>query len=104
VVADAEFVSSGAVSQPRVYLPLRQNYRDIETLVVHTRGDAALALPGLRSAINATDPALPVYGAITMEASVANGLSQPRNAAVMAGFFGALALVIAAVGLRRGGP
>jgi predicted permease len=99
VVADAEFDSPGLPSGPRVYMPLRQNYRDWETLVVHTRGDPAGVIPKLKAAIAAADPALPVFGVTTMRESVINGFSTSRTAAAVAGFFGGLALLISSVGL-----
>ena len=42
---------------------------------------------------------LPTFGGITMEEAVASGFSSSRTAAVVAGFFGVIALLIASVGL-----
>ena len=99
VVDDATFSSIGERNQNHAYIPVRQQYRDWETLVVHTRGDAAFVLPKLRAAVAALDPALPTFGAMTMEESVKSGFATSRTAASVAGFFAALALLIAAVGL-----
>jgi predicted permease len=99
VVEDAKFESLGPTTSARVYLPLRQRYRDWQTLVIHTRGDPASAIPELKRAVSSADPALPVYGAITMELSVKSGLSTSRTAATVAAFFGVLALLISSVGL-----
>jgi predicted permease len=99
VVADAKFESLGPSSVARVYMPLRQRYRDWQTLVVHTRDNPAAAIAQLKSAVAALDPALPVFGAATMEQSVESGLSTSRTAAAIAGFFGALAVLISSVGL-----
>ena len=99
VVGDAKFASLGPSDQARVFLPLRQQYRDWQSIVVHTRGDPSAAIQSVRSAISAADPSLPVYGATTMDQSVESGLSTSRTAASVAGFFGAFALVISSVGL-----
>jgi len=99
VVEDAKFETLGPTTSARVYVPLRQRYRDWQTLVVHTRGDPAAAVPQLKTAVSSADPALPVYGATTMDLSVENGLSTSRTAATVAAFFGALALLISSVGL-----
>jgi predicted permease len=99
VVRDARFLLIGVVSPARAYFPLKQRYRDWETLIVHTRGDAAGAVPALRDTIASIDPALPLFGVTTMNDAVSSGLTTSRSAAVMAGFFGALALLVAAVGL-----
>lgn len=99
VVDDATFSSIGERNRDHAYLPVQQQYRDWETLVVHTRGDPSFVLPKLRAAVAALDPALPTFGAMTMEQSVESGFATSRTAAGIAGFFAALALLIAAVGL-----
>jgi predicted permease len=99
VLDDATFESLGERSKAHAYVPLRQDYRDWQTLILHTRGDPALALPRVRAAIAAADPTLPTFGVMTMEQSVASGFATSRVAASVAGFFAALALLIAAVGL-----
>jgi ABC-type antimicrobial peptide transport system permease subunit len=99
VVADARFAVIGEMPGGHLYLPVRQQYRDWQTLVVHTRGDAAAVLPRLQQVLAGLDPALPVFGKTTMEEAVAGGLSTSRSAAAIAGFFGVLALLIASVGL-----
>ena len=99
VVSDARFLLLGNAGQARAYVPVRQRYRDWETLVVHTAGRPASVLPKLRAAMGALDPALPAFGATTMDQAVASGLATSRTAASVAGFFGLLALLIATVGL-----
>ena len=61
VVEDAKFETLGPSTSARVYMPLRQRYRDWQTLVVHTRGDPAAAIAQLKSTVAGADPALPVY-------------------------------------------
>jgi predicted permease len=100
VVDDATFIVIGDAPGGHLYLPLRQHYRDWQTLVVRTTGgDAAAMIPLLEDAIAGLDPALPAFGSTTMEQAVASGFSAPRSAAAIAGFFGVLALLIASVGL-----
>jgi putative ABC transport system permease protein len=78
---------------------VKQEYRDWETLVVHTRGNPERTIPQLREAIARIDPALPLFGVMTMDDAVSSGFSTSRTAARLAGFFGVLALLIASVGL-----
>jgi predicted permease len=99
VVADAKFAAIGEVTTRRAYLPLKQRYRDWETLVVHTRDAPARTLSSLREVIAAIDPSLPAFGAITMEQAVANGFAASRSGVAIASFFGLLALLIASIGL-----
>jgi predicted permease len=99
VIADAKFTAIGEVSPRRAYLPLKQRYRDWETLVVYTRENPARMLSGLREVIAAIDPSLPTFGAMTMEQAVANGFAASRSGVAVASFFGLLALLIASIGL-----
>jgi predicted permease len=99
VVDDAKFIVIGDRPGGHLYLPMRQHYRDWQTLVVHATGSAAAMIPRLQDAIAGLDPALPTFGGITMEEAVAGGFSAARSAAAIAGFFGVLALLIASVGL-----
>lgn len=99
VVADATFMIIGPSTDARAYVPLRQRYRDWETLVVATRGSSAPMLPRIREVIAGLDPALPTFGAMTMEEAVASGFASSRTAAMIATLFGSLALLIASVGL-----
>ena len=99
VVNDATFIMVGATPGGHLYVPLRQRYRDWQTLVVHTRGSPAAMLAPIRQSIAGLDPALPTFGAITMDDAVLSGFSLSRTAAAIAGFFGVLALLIASVGL-----
>jgi predicted permease len=99
VVADAKFATIGEGSRDRVYLPLRQNYRDWETMIVKTRGEPMAVLPQVQRVIAGFDPTLPTFGTMTMDDSVESGFSTSRTAVMIAGFFGILALLIASVGL-----
>jgi putative ABC transport system permease protein len=99
VVADAKFAAVGEVTARRAYLPVRQRYRDWETLVVHTRDTPAATLSTLREVIAGIDPSLPPFGAMTMEQAIANGFAASHTAVAISSFLGLLALLIASVGL-----
>ena len=99
VIADAKFATVGEGTARRAYLPLKQRYRDWETLVVHTRDTPAHTLSRLREVIAGLDPSLPPFGAMTMEQAVANGFAATRTGVAVASFFGLLSLLIASVGL-----
>ena len=99
VVHDATFDGIGLTGPRRAYVPLHQQYRAWQTMVVHTHGPAKAAVPRIREIVAAADPMLPVFGVMTLDEAVANGHSSSRNAAAIAAVFGALALLIAAIGL-----
>ncbi len=99
VVRDAKFGVIGETSQARGYLPLRQNYRGWQTLVVHSSARPAMVERDVSRVVASLDPALPTFGVMTMNESVASGLSTYETAAGIGGFFGIFALFIAAIGL-----
>jgi putative ABC transport system permease protein len=99
VAADVKYSSVGGAAESHVYLPLQQNYRGWQTLVVHTRGAPDQALQSFRRTIAEVDPTLPVFGAMTMESGIASALNGAESAATFAGVFGVIALIIAATGL-----
>ncbi len=99
IAADAKFNSVGEAAESHVYLPLQQNYRGWQTLVVHSRGAPDATMRNVRRVIAEVDPALPVFGAMTMETGIASALNGAETAASFAGFFGVVALLIAATGL-----
>jgi putative ABC transport system permease protein len=62
-------------------------------------GDPAAALNGIRDAIRALDPNLPIYNARTMTEHMQTAVFAQRMAADLLGALGVLALLLAAIGL-----
>jgi predicted permease len=99
VARDAKYRNLFEERRLTFYQPLTQDYQ--AALVVHLRptGDP-LALAGpLQSAVRALDPDLPVYRIQPLAERLAGSLGQQRTAATLIGGFGALALLLAAIGL-----
>jgi predicted permease len=69
------------------------------TFEVRANGDAGALTPLIREAINQTDNRLPVFGVTTMQEQVEGTFKQDRLIARLMSFFGALALLLACVGL-----
>ncbi|MGH7475580.1 MAG: ADOP family duplicated permease [Longimicrobiales bacterium] len=102
VVEDAaQFSITGDRPAMEYYLPIAQDtsIADIEALVVRASGDPAEFLLGLRHRLLALDPAVRFVDARSIEEIVAPQLRSWRLGASMFAVFGALALVVAAVGL-----
>ena len=68
-------------------------------LIVRVEGDAVALTPAIRAAIRASDPALPVFSASSMEEIRRQGFWQFQLFGQMFGTFGALAVVLAIVGV-----
>lgn len=99
VVSDAKYIIIGDRNVGRIYVPLRQNYVNRQTLIVHANANPAQITRAVRDIIGALDPALPTFGSMTMRESVASGFSVFQTAAGMGAFFGLFALLIASIGL-----
>jgi predicted permease len=86
-------------TDPDVYFPLPQApIRDLY-LAVRSNADTGNLVGAVRAELQKLDPSLPVYGVRTMEERLANQTRQSRFSAWVLGIFGAIALVLAAVGI-----
>lgn len=82
-----------------IYRPLAQNYAEGMTLHVRTSGDPASLLPTLVGEARQLDPALVVADVGAMRRFVDEALWLERATTSLAALFGALALILALVGL-----
>jgi predicted permease len=101
VVRDARYNELGETTPPMIYLPVAQNpesLRDVELRVAGTAAATAVE-GGLRRAIAEAEPRLAVLDTLTMSEQVDRSLARERTIARLTGFFGALALLLAAIGL-----
>ena len=89
--------------QPHVFVPYGQRFNTIMSLHVRIAPgvDAASMLTSIRRELKGVDPQLPILSATTMEAHRAGSLQvwSVRAAATMFTTFGALALLLAAIGV-----
>jgi predicted permease len=99
IVADARYGSLTERPLPQLYLPMSQSNPSTVRLIARTSGDAAALVAGVRDAFRALDPNLPVYDARTLSEHVQGALFVQRMAANLLGAMGALALLLAAIGL-----
>ncbi len=84
---------------PAVYVPYQQEPNADVDLALRTAGDP-LALVGLvKAAVQAVDPAQPVYDIATMDERLSDSVSPQRFNALLVGAFALAALGLAGVGL-----
>jgi putative ABC transport system permease protein len=69
------------------------------TLLVRTTTEPTSIVPALRQAVWSIDPNQPISNVNTMEQIVSESISRPRLNTALMGLFGALALILAAVGI-----
>ncbi|HEV3455472.1 MAG TPA: ABC transporter permease [Thermoanaerobaculia bacterium] len=83
----------------QAYWPELQRPMSEMALVLRTSRPPALVVPPLRQLVQALDPDLPLYRVQTLATVVAASLDQNRVKTLLIGCFGALALLLAAVGI-----
>ncbi len=84
---------------PLVLVPMMQRYQSLVTLHVRTAGDAMAASSAIDQTIHTLNPDLPLFNVTTLQQNMRIGSVFERIAAVFAGVFGLLAMVLAAVGI-----
>jgi predicted permease len=99
VVDDAKYHDLREQAAPMVYIPLFQAPESGVTFEVRTGIDPASAAPALLNAVKATDNRLPVFAVKTLRTQLDDSLVQERLVASLSSAFGALALLLAGVGL-----
>jgi predicted permease len=99
VVPTGKYQTLAEDPRPFFYVPIRQMYRSNAIIHVRTSGSPGAALQRIRGVISALDPNLPIFATRTGEQQMAFGTFANRIAASFLGAFGALALLLAGVGL-----
>jgi len=101
VVRDGKYVFLGEDPRAFFYIPFGQNYRGEMTIFVHSAGDDATVLTGVRQVVRELDRDLPLYDVKTMMSHLRDGaaLLFVRLGAQLATAFGLLGLVLAVVGV-----
>jgi predicted permease len=99
VVQDGKYASFGDDGAPAIYRPLRQAYSGTTSIVARTDGDVGTAVAAVRGAVRSIDPNMPLASARSLDERLSIPLLPARVAAMALASFGALALVLAAVGL-----
>lgn len=99
VVKDIRHLGPATPPRPEVYQPHSQNSFPFMAFVVRTAARPEPLVPSIRAAITSLDAAQPISGVDTMEQHIARALSRPRLLSRLVAAFGALALVLAVVGI-----
>jgi putative ABC transport system permease protein len=99
IARDVKSAGLTVEAEPTYYLPARQAPLPDMTILVRTRNDPTLLVSALRKAVQSIDPNQSVANINTMERIAADSIAQPRLSMLLMGLFGALALLLAAVGI-----
>ncbi|PYR88483.1 MAG: ABC transporter permease [Acidobacteria bacterium] len=99
VLRDAKYDSVRDAPPPTMYVPLLQNPGRFGVFEVRTAGPTASVVSGIREAVRQVDPTLPIMDVSTQIEQVEKRFAQEKVFAQAYALFGALALVLASVGL-----
>ncbi len=99
VVRDSKYLTLGEEPVPCVYLPLAQNHETGVSLHVRASVDPSSLVAAVRNEVQSLEKNLPVTNVRPMTETIGNSLYAARMGALLLGIFGALALLLAAVGL-----
>ncbi len=99
VVKDANYFDLRKKVEPMAYLPVWRLGAGPQTLCVRTSGKPELVTNAIRREIAATDAAIPVLDTETLAEQFDDNIANERAVSTLCGFFGGLAVVLAAIGL-----
>jgi putative ABC transport system permease protein len=99
VVKDVKYYNLNSPPENQTYLAFDQAPVAMMHLVVRTRPDSPPLAQAIRAAVKAVDPNQPVSRIVTIAERVEERLAGDRILTQVSGFFGALALFLAAIGL-----
>jgi predicted permease len=102
VLGDARFGGANEAPGKMIFLPMLQvtdQSAYTSELAIRVNGDPSAAGPAVRSAISAVDARLPISQMVSIDRQLDEALHQQRLFARLVGVFGALAVVLACVGL-----
>jgi predicted permease len=99
ILHDAKYNSVREPAPPTMYVPLLQSPRSFGVFEVRTAGNPTAVVGAIRGAIRELDPNLPVTDVSTQIEQVEKRFAQEKVFAQAYTLFGALALLLASVGL-----
>jgi predicted permease len=98
IVANVRNDATKLEPEPIMYLPIRQQSLG-DAFVVRAAGEPLLLTSSVRRTIASFDPALPMYKVSTMRTVIGDAFAARRLPVVLMTAFGALALLLASVGV-----
>jgi len=99
VVRDTRYNSLGETTPPFMYLPVTQSYQPSMVLQLRAAGAPKVVGDAVARVVKSLDPQLPAVRPATLDADMQLSLLPAKLGAAFLGVFGALALLIATVGI-----
>lgn len=99
VVGDQHQLSPGQPTRPEVFESRRQDWGRFEWFVIRTSGEAMAGLPVARQVLAEMDPLIPIAEARPLRDVWQASMAREEFILTLLGVFGAVALILAAVGI-----
>jgi ABC-type antimicrobial peptide transport system permease subunit len=99
VVGNAKLGSLKETMSRTVYYAENERFFGWQKLCVRAVGDAGALIAAIRQEVRRLDPNLPVFNVKTFADHINESISRERLIALLSGFFGLFALLLAALGL-----
>ena len=99
VVRDSKFYTLDEKPSPWVYRPFAQDFASQVNFLVRTMGDPQTYARPVEDSIHQIDATLPVFGVRPLASAISASYFGQRIGGAFLGFFGAVALALAAIGL-----
>ncbi|HKY42116.1 MAG TPA: ABC transporter permease [Pyrinomonadaceae bacterium] len=84
---------------PQINIPFAQSPRPHASIAIKTEGDPKSLIKSIAAAVSSVDPDLPLAGVTTVDEIVSESLAIDRFSVVLFASFGALGLILAAIGI-----
>ena len=98
IIRDTKYDSVRDAAPPTIYTPIRPGTRSV-MVILRTAGEPAAMTETVRAAMQRVDPDVPMTGITTQSDNIDQRFAQERLFALACSLFGALALVLACIGL-----
>jgi predicted permease len=102
IVANIKHSSMREDAEPEMFVPYTQDVwpsMSIMQIVLRAQADPDSVIGGARNAVHALDPGLPLAKITTLTTLAGTAMARDRFSMLLLGFFGALSLILAAVGI-----
>jgi ABC-type antimicrobial peptide transport system permease subunit len=99
VAKDIRYRRLDEPAQPVMYLPLLQSWSDAFTLHLRSTADPLALAPAVRQEVARLDAGVPLHAVRTLEENLKAATLPQRLAGTLVSVFGAIAVLLAAVGL-----
>jgi len=101
IVRDAKYNTAREKNTKMIYIPFRQDLGHLYSMcvTVRTERESPALTARIRDELRSLDRNLPILGIESMERQLDQSLAQERLIATLSAFFGALALLLASIGL-----